>query len=66
MKRKSMKTKGRILSIKRGYNPNSSSIGSEIIAFVTSVAAVSTAVGVVTALVAGRKLKKQGEKGKDE
>lgn len=53
--------KGKILKVKTGYNPNSSSIGTEIVVFFTSVAAVSAVFSTVAAVLMSRKLKKKNE-----
>ena len=44
----SAKSKGRILRIKRGYNPNSSSVGSDIPTFLFSGAALVLLTGIAT------------------
>ena len=44
--------KGRILKIKTGYNPNSSSIGIDLIAFYTGAAAITLVFNTVAAILA--------------
>lgn len=44
--------KGRILKIKTGYNPNSSSIGIDMIAFFTAGAAVTVLFNTMAAVLA--------------
>ena len=46
-----MKPRGRILKVKHGYNPNSSSIGTEITAFLWGAAVFSAAVNLLAAVV---------------
>lgn len=43
--------KGRILKIKTGYNPNSSSIGVDVVVFFTAGAAVTILFNTVAAIV---------------
>ncbi len=51
--------KGRILKIKTGYNPNSSSIGIDMVAFLTAGAAATVLFNVVAAIVSAAKAQKQ-------
>lgn len=46
--------KGRILKVKTGYNPNSSSIGADIIVFFSAGAAVTILFNTVAAIVSAR------------
>ena len=46
---------GRILKIKTGYNPNSSSIGIDMIAFFTGGAAVTVLFNTMAAVLAAAK-----------
>jgi hypothetical protein len=55
--------KGKILKIKQGYNPNSSSIGTEIVVFITSLAGLSLVFSTVTAVLASLKKKKPADEG---
>ncbi len=50
--------KGRILKIKTGYNPNSSSIGIDLIAFYTGAAALTLVFNTVVAILASGEPKK--------
>ena len=43
--------KGRILKIKTGYNPNSSSIGLDMVAFLTAGAAVTVLFNTIAAIL---------------
>ena len=43
--------KGRILKIKTGYNPNSSSVGADIVVFFTAGAAVAMLFNTVAAII---------------
>ena len=55
MKRKSgTPLRGRILRIKNGFNPNSSSISSEIVVFFTAAAAVTALFAVAAGIVMER------------
>ncbi len=45
------KTKGRILRVKHGYNPNSSSMGSIIFALPVALLGITTAVGAVSGII---------------
>ena len=47
--------KGRILKIKTGYNPNSSSIGLDMVAFLTAGAAVTLLFNAIAAILASGK-----------
>ncbi|MGD0883747.1 MAG: hypothetical protein ABSA46_02515 [Thermodesulfovibrionales bacterium] len=47
--------KGRILKIKTGYNPNSSSIGVDMIVFFTAGAAVTVLFNTIAAIISARK-----------
>ncbi|HBA88146.1 MAG TPA: hypothetical protein DCZ75_09235 [Geobacter sp.] len=47
--------KGRILKIKTGYNPNSSSVGVDIVVFFTAGAAVTLLFNTVAAIVCAAK-----------
>jgi hypothetical protein len=46
--------KGRILRVKKGFNPNSSSISSDIIVFFTTAAAVTALFAVAAGIVMAR------------
>jgi hypothetical protein len=46
--------KGRILKIKTGYNPNSSSIGVDMIVFFTAGAAVTVLFNTIAAIISAR------------
>ncbi len=52
--------KGRILKIKTGYNPNSSSIGADLVVFFTTGAAITILFNTVAAIVSAAKV--QGER----
>ena len=55
MKRKSgTPLRGRILRIKKGFNPNSSSISSEIVVFFTAAAGVTALFAVAAGIVMER------------
>jgi len=46
--------KGRILKVKTGYNPNSSSIGADMIVFFSAGAAATILFNTIAALVSAR------------
>jgi len=50
--------KGRILKIKTGYNPNSSSIGVDLIVFCTAGAAVTVLFNTIASILTARKARK--------
>jgi hypothetical protein len=56
---------GKILRVKYGYNPNSSSIGTHVSAFVYGAACVALAVNGIAAAIAARKNGKKSEKRPD-
>ncbi len=47
--------KGRILKIKTGYNPNSSSIGVDVVAFFTAGAAMTVLFNTIAAVLSAAK-----------
>jgi hypothetical protein len=49
---------GRILKIKTGYNPNSSSVGVDTVAFLTGGAAVTVLFNLVAAILAAARMQK--------
>jgi hypothetical protein len=51
--------KGRILKIKTGYNPNSSSIGLDMIVFMTTGAAVMVLFNTIAAILSAAKTQKK-------
>lgn len=51
---------GRILKIKTGYNPNSSSIGVDLVVFFTAGAAVTILFNTAAAIVAARRASREG------
>ena len=53
--------KGRIFKIKTGYNPNSSSIGVDMIAFCTAGAALTVLFNVVAAICTAQKASKYAQ-----
>ncbi len=59
-----MKHKGKILKIKCGYNPNSSSIGTHINVFLLGSVAFGVAVNTLAAFIAGVRNKEKPEKDK--
>jgi hypothetical protein len=50
---------GRILKIKTGYNPNSSSIGLDMVVFLTAGAAVTVLFNTIAAILSVSKAQKQ-------
>jgi hypothetical protein len=59
-RKKGGKMEGRILKIKTGYNPNSSSIGVDVIAFFTAGAAMTVLFNTVAAVLIAAKMHKHG------
>lgn len=57
-----MKTPGRILKVKAGYNPNSSSIGTQVASFVVGAAAFSLAANTLVAAIAARRSSREQPK----
>jgi hypothetical protein len=51
---------GRILKIKTGYNPNSSSIGVDMVVFFTAGAAITVLFNTMAAILCSAKLGPQG------
>ncbi len=52
--------KGRILKIKTGYNPNSSSIGVDTVVFFTAGAAMTILFNTLAAVLAAAKAEEEG------
>ncbi len=52
--------RGRILKIKTGYNPNSSSVGADIIVFFTAGAAATVLFNTVAAIAVAAKAQEDG------
>jgi len=52
--------KGRILKIKTGYNPNSSSIGVDMVVFFTAGAAVTVLFNTIAAILGAAKAQEYG------
>ncbi len=53
--------KGRILKIKTGYNPNSSSIGVDMVAFLTAGAAVTLLFNTIAAILSAARAQKHAQ-----
>jgi hypothetical protein len=51
--------KGRILKIKTGYNPNSSSIGVDMVVFFTAGAAITVLFNTVAAILCSARIGKE-------
>ena len=54
--------KGKILRVKQGYNPNSSSIGSIVFAIPSMLLVSSALFGTATAIIFSKYLKKKDDK----
>ena len=61
-----MRKKGKILRVKQGYNPNSSSMGSIIFAFPAALMGVATAFGIISGIIMSKIVKKNGNKDKEK
>jgi ribosomal protein L21 len=59
-RRKVRAMKGRILKIKTGYNPNSSSIGVDVVVFFTAGAAMTVLFNTLAAVLAAAKVHEHG------
>jgi hypothetical protein len=59
-KEKAGEGKGRVLKIKTGYNPNSSSIGVDMIAFFTAGAALTVLFNTVASIIFAAKGRQDG------
>jgi hypothetical protein len=60
------KKKGKILRVKMGYNPNSSSMGSIVFILPASLLAITVGFGVVSGIIMSAFMKKSGKKAKKE
>ena len=58
--------KGRVLKIKTGYNPNSSSIGVDMVVFFTAGAAITVLFNTVAAILGAAKAREHGQPEKSE
>ncbi len=58
-----MEQKGRILRVKPGYNPNSSSMGSVIFSLPAAMLGVAMAFGVVSSLILSLSLGRRRDRG---
>jgi hypothetical protein len=61
-------TKGKILRVKQGYNPNSSSMGSIVFSLPAALLAVTVGFGVVSGIIMSafiRRVEKNGESDED-
>ncbi|MCP4746238.1 MAG: hypothetical protein GY874_08870 [Desulfobacteraceae bacterium] len=54
---------GKILRIKKGYNPNSSSMGSIIFAFPVALMGIATLYGVASAVIVTKLMRKTSTQG---
>jgi hypothetical protein len=57
--------KGKILRVKEGYNPNSSSMGSIIFALPISLLVVTVGLGAVSSLILSLSLRAKGPHGRE-
>ncbi len=60
IKKEGWEMRGRILKIKTGYNPNSSSIGVDVIAFFSAGAAITVLFNTLAAVLNATKAQEQG------
>jgi hypothetical protein len=58
-------TSGKILRLKQGYNPNSSSMGSIIFALPVSLIAVTVGFGAISSIILSAFIHSDGKTGKD-
>jgi hypothetical protein len=60
------KEKGKILRVKTGYNPNSSSIGSIILVIPAALLGITAGFGVISGIIMSAFMKKSGKKVKND
>jgi hypothetical protein len=60
------KEKGRILRVKLGYNPNSSSMGSMIFVFPAALLAVTVGFGAISGIIMSAFIKRSDKKVKND
>jgi hypothetical protein len=60
------KKKGKILSVKTGYNPNSSSMGSIVFILPASLLALTVGFGVISGIIISTFMRKSDKKTKEE
>ena len=58
-------SKGKILRVKQGYNPNSSSVGSVVFAFPAVMLAIPAVFGAVSAVIFSKVIKGGGTDGSE-
>jgi Na+/melibiose symporter-like transporter len=58
--------KGKILRVKMGYNPNSSSMGSMVFILPAALLAITAGFGVISGIIMSVFLKKSDKKAKEE
>lgn len=61
-----MKKKGKILRVKQGYNPNSSSMGSIIFAFPAALMGIAAGFGIISGIIMSKIIKKDVNKEEKE
>lgn len=54
-----MRKKGKILRVKQGYNPNSSSMGSIIFAFPAALMGIAASFGIISGIIMSKIIKKE-------
>jgi hypothetical protein len=60
------KEKGRILRVKLGYNPNSSSMGSMVFVFPATLLVVTVGFGAISGIIMSVFIKRSGKKVKND
>ncbi|NOR46330.1 MAG: hypothetical protein GQ534_12150 [Candidatus Delongbacteria bacterium] len=61
-----MRKKGKILRVKQGYNPNSSSMGSIIFAFPAALMGIAAGFSIISGIIMSKLVKKDtGEQAKE-
>jgi hypothetical protein len=60
------RTKGRILRVKQGYNPNSSSMGSIIYVLPAALLAITVGFGAISGIIMSAFIKNGGKQAKTE
>ena len=61
-----MRKKGKVLRVKQGYNPNSSSMGSIIFAFPAALMGIAAGFSIISGIIMSKIVKKDVSEEKEE
>ncbi len=61
-----MRKKGKVLRVKQGYNPNSSSMGSIIFAFRAALMGIAAGFSIISGIIMSKIVKKDVSEEKEE